>query len=40
MRPKCRIVEPDEKSAQEYVPFYERWLTSAKWLDDLYDKIG
>lgn len=40
MRPKCRIVEPDEKSAQEYVPFYERWLTTAKWLEDLYEKIG
>ncbi len=40
MRPKSRVVEPDAQSGQEYAPHYERWLTTAKWLEDLYEKIG
>jgi len=40
MRPKSRVVEPDTQSGQEYAGYYERWLTTAKWLEDLYEKIG
>jgi len=40
MRPKSRVVEPDAQSGQEYAGYYERWLTTAKWLEDLYEKIG
>jgi len=40
MRPKSRVVEPDAQGAEEYAPHYERWLTTAKWLEDLYEKIG
>ncbi len=39
MRPKPRIVKPDAQSSQEYVQYYEEWLTTAKWLDDLYEKV-
>jgi sugar (pentulose or hexulose) kinase len=40
MRPKSRVVEPDAQSGQEYAPHYEKWLTTLKWLEDLYEKIG
>lgn len=40
MRPKSRVVEPDAQSGQEYAGYYERWLTTLKWLEDLYEKIG
>jgi len=40
MRPKSRVVEPDAENGQGYAPHYERWLTTAKWLEDLYEKIG
>jgi len=40
MRPKARVVEPDAQSGQEYAPHYERWLTTLKWLEDLFEKIG
>ena len=40
MRPKSRVVEPDAQSGQDYAGYYERWLTTAGWLGDLYDKIG
>jgi phosphatidylglycerol:prolipoprotein diacylglycerol transferase len=32
--------EPDAQIGQEYAPHYERWLTTARWLGDLYEKIG
>ncbi len=38
MRPIPRIVEPDPKRAQEYAQCYGRWLTTAKWLEDLNEK--
>jgi len=40
MRPKSRVVAPDAQNGQEYAPHYERWLVTAKWLQDLYEKIG
>jgi autoinducer 2 (AI-2) kinase len=40
MRPKSRVVEPDAQSGEEYAGYYERWLTTARWLQDLYEKIG
>jgi autoinducer 2 (AI-2) kinase len=40
MKPKSRVVEPDAQSGQEYAPHYERWRITAKWLEDLYEKIG
>ena len=40
MRPKSRVVEPDAQNGQEYAPQYERWLTTLKWFEDLYEKIG
>ena len=40
MRPKSRVVEPDAQNAQEYARCYERWLSTAKWLEDLYEKLG
>jgi sugar (pentulose or hexulose) kinase len=40
MRPKSRVVEPDAQSGQGYAPYYERWLITTKWLEDLYEKIG
>jgi sugar (pentulose or hexulose) kinase len=39
MRPKPRIVKPDAQGSEEYVQYYEKWLSTAKWLDDLYEKI-
>jgi sugar (pentulose or hexulose) kinase len=39
MRPKSRIVKPDAQRSQEYMPYYEKWLSTVKWLDDLYEKI-
>lgn len=35
MRPKSRIVEPDPQRAQEYTQCYGRWLSTAKWLENL-----
>jgi len=39
MKPKSRVVEPDAQSSQEYVQYYEKWLSTAKWLDDLMDAM-
>jgi len=38
MRPISRIVEPDPQRSQEYAQCYERWLSTAKWLEDLSEK--
>jgi len=35
MRPKSIVVEPDPQRAQEYTQCYRRWLSTAKWLEDL-----
>jgi autoinducer 2 (AI-2) kinase len=40
MKPKSKVVEPDAQSGQEYALHYEKWLLTAKWLEDLYEKIG
>ena len=40
MQPESRVVEPDSQAAQEYLPIYEKWLYTLKWLDELLDKIG
>lgn len=40
MQPGCKIVEPDPQRAQEYEGYYQRWLSTAKWLDTLYEAIG
>lgn len=40
MKPKSRVVEPDAQSGQDYAPYYEKWLTTLKWMEDLYDKTG
>lgn len=40
MRPESRIVEPNGVSAQEYGGYYERWRSTARWLDDLLEAIG
>jgi ribulose kinase len=39
MKPKSRVVESDAQSSQEYVQYYEKWLSTAKWLDDLMDAM-
>lgn len=38
MRPMPRVVEPDPQRAQEYTRCYRRWLSTAKWLEDLNEK--
>ena len=38
MRPISRIVEPDLQRAQEYTHYYGRWISTAKWLEDLNEK--
>jgi sugar (pentulose or hexulose) kinase len=40
MKPKYRVVDPDAQCGQEYSSYYERWRITAKWLEDLYEKIG
>ena len=40
MQPESRVVEPDSQATQEYLPIYEKWLYTMKWLDELLDKIG
>lgn len=40
MRPKSNTVRPEPQVAQEYISHYEKWLSTAKWLDNLYDNIG
>jgi hypothetical protein len=38
MRPTSKIVEPDPQRAEEYTRCYERWLSTAKWLEELSEK--
>jgi autoinducer 2 (AI-2) kinase len=40
MQPESRVAEPDSQAALEYLPLYEKWLYTMKWLDELLDKIG
>ena len=40
MKPKYRVVEPDAQCGQDYSSYYEKWCITAKWLEDLYEKIG
>jgi autoinducer 2 (AI-2) kinase len=40
MKPKYKVVEPDAQCGQDYSPYYEKWRITAKWLEDLYEKIG
>lgn len=40
MRPKSRVIEPDPESAEAYKGYYQKWLTAAKWLDDLGQTLG
>ncbi|MAF85315.1 MAG: hypothetical protein CL875_02360 [Dehalococcoidales bacterium] len=35
MRPKFRVIEPDRPSASEYAEYYQRWITTGKWLEKL-----
>jgi sugar (pentulose or hexulose) kinase len=39
MKPKSRIVKPNLENSQIYTQFYEKWLSTSKWLDDLLDQI-
>jgi autoinducer 2 (AI-2) kinase len=39
MSPKSRVVEPNPEQTQEYSVFYDRWMSTARWLEDLYEKI-
>ncbi|HUU62795.1 MAG TPA: FGGY family carbohydrate kinase [Dehalococcoidia bacterium] len=38
MRPVPRMVEPDNERAKEYAQYYGRWISTAKWLEDLNEK--
>ena len=40
MRPKSKVVEPDAEAAEAYATYYQKWLTIAKWLDDLGQTLG
>ncbi len=40
MSPTSRIVEPNQQRAQEYTPYYERWLSTASWLGKLSEGMG
>ena len=40
MRPKSKVVEPDAEAAEAYATYYQKWLTIARWLDDLGQTIG
>jgi len=39
MRPKARVVELDPGGTQEYAQYYERWLSTARWLENLGEVI-
>ena len=40
MRPKSRVVEPDQQSTKEYGQFYEKWFSVHGWLDRLSEEMG
>jgi sugar (pentulose or hexulose) kinase len=40
MRPRSRVVEPDQQSTKEYGQFYEKWLSTHEWLDKLSMDLG
>lgn len=40
MRPKSRVVEPDQQSTKEYGQFYEKWFSIHGWLDRLSEEMG
>ena len=39
-RRACSVVEPDAEAAEAYATYYQKWLTMAKWLDDLGQTLG
>ncbi|MFQ6121548.1 MAG: FGGY-family carbohydrate kinase [Dehalococcoidales bacterium] len=39
MTPRFRVVEPDRLSALEYAEYYQKWTTTAKWLERLSEEI-
>jgi autoinducer 2 (AI-2) kinase len=40
MKPKSRLVEPDPQNAQQYMKYYQRWMHTAGWLENLVEEIG
>ena len=40
MRPKSKVVEPDQKKSQQYMKYYDRWMRTSRWLENLIEEIG
>jgi autoinducer 2 (AI-2) kinase len=40
MQPKSRLVEPDPENAKQYMKYYQRWMHTAGWLENLIEEIG
>jgi len=39
LQPASKIVEPDPQASEQYAALYDKWLKSAKWLNDLTDNL-
>ena len=40
MRPRSTVIEPDPVRVEEYPAHYQRWVSTARWLDELGQATG
>lgn len=40
MRPQSRVIEPNEQNTRQYTKYYDRWVRTSTWLENLIEEIG
>jgi sugar (pentulose or hexulose) kinase len=40
MQPQARAVEPDEENFRRYAEYYDRWMHTSQWLENLIEETG
>jgi sugar (pentulose or hexulose) kinase len=40
MQPQARAVVPDDENSRRYAKYYDRWMHTSQWLENLIEEIG
>jgi ribulose kinase len=40
MRPRAEVVEPDNEKSRQYSRYYDRWMHTSAWLENLIEEVG
>jgi sugar (pentulose or hexulose) kinase len=40
MQPRARAVEPDDENSRRYAKYYDRWMHTSQWLENLIEETG